>query len=112
MQMGKPKVKIKANQGQKDANDGKVIVVHSYNREIQRLGKPKVKIKVNTETVNGEDEQKVEEIDTHSCTSGKTHKRGKPKVKIKQARGLWMGKPKVKMKKLKLKDKSTDKHLD
>ena len=98
--MGKPKVKIKANQCQKDANDGKVIVVHSYNREIQRLGKPRVKIKVNTKAVDGESEHKLEEIDAHSCTSGKVHIGGKPKVKIKQVRDLWMGKPKVKMKEM------------
>ena len=97
--MGKPKVKIK---GQPDVNDGRGTVVHPYNREIQHLGKPKVKIKVNTKAANGENEHKLEEKDTHCCTSGK--KRGKPKVKIRQVRDLWMGKPKVKMKKTKRKD--------
>ena len=93
--MGKPKVKIKANQGQKDANDGKVIVLHSYNRGMQRLGKPKVKIRTKAnECVQGDRKA----IDAHSCTPRKVHIGGKPKVKIKQVRGLWMDKPKVKKK--------------
>ena len=94
--MGKPKVKIKANR--KDANDGKVMLVHSYNREIQHLGKPKVKIKVNTKAVEGAYVHNIKGIGAHASTSRKSHI-GKPKVKIKQVRGLWMGKPKVKMKK-------------
>ena len=75
------------------------------------MGKPKVKIKINIKALDGESEHKLEEIDAHSCTSGKVHMGGKPKVKIKQVRGLWMGKPKVKMKKIKRKNKSTDEHL-
>ena len=96
--MGKPKVKIKANQGQKDANYGKVIGVLSYNREVQHFGKPKVKIKTKAnECVQGDGIA----IDSHSCTSGKAHIGGKPKVKNKQERGLLMGKTKVKIKKMK-----------
>ena len=104
--MGKPKVKFKA---QKDANDRKAKVVHSYNRKIQRLGKPKVKIRtIAKRRVQGF----ILARENQSSTSGRAHIGGKPKVKIKKVRGLCMGKPKVKMKKIKRKNKCTDKHLD
>ena len=99
--MGKPKVKIKPNQGREDANDGKAIVLHSYNRGMQRIGKPKVKIRTKANECVQEDRKA---IDAYSCTARKVHIGGKPKVKIKQVRGLWMGKPKVKMKEMQRKN--------
>ena len=98
--MGKPKVKIKVNI---KALDGEEVQkaeerdVHSSVYDEMHVGKPKVKIKTKTnECVQGGEIS----IDAHSCTSGKVHIGGKPKVNIKQVRGLWMGKPKVKMKEM------------
>ena len=96
--MGKPKVKIKVNVKALDREDlhkAEEIDVHSSVFDEPHVGKPKVKIKTKAnECVQGDGIS----IDAHSCTSGKAHIEGKPKVKIKQERGLWMGKPKVKIK--------------
>ena len=98
--MGKPKVKIKVSIKALDGEDvhkAEEINVHSSVYDEMHVGKPKVKIKTKAnECVQGDEIS----IDAHSCTSGKVHIGGKPKVKIKQVRGLWMGKPKVKMKEL------------
>ena len=102
--MGKPKVKIKINIKALDGEDihkAETIDVHSSVYDEPHVGKPKVKIKTkDNECVQGDEIS----IDVHSCTSRKEHIGGKPKVKNKQERGLWMDKPKVKMKKIKRKN--------